>query len=178
MMLGLPALLAVPSDVRRYPTIANHRRYCFKRLQSERIYLSTTSKGHRISSVLWIRRIDWVTPTNSGQESGVPPLDSVPRSGRLSDHVKKRLGACFSTVIYRQMLHPGRPRSLGPASLAARGFSGLYQLNFLTPSPPTPFAPAACSTFNSPNGNVALTVRASSSDTAPPLPSKNDPGGL
>jgi len=42
MMRGLPALLAVPSDVRRYPTIANHRRYCFKRLRSERIYLSTT----------------------------------------------------------------------------------------------------------------------------------------
>ena len=106
MMLGLPALLAVPSDVRRYPTIANHRRYCFKRLQSERIYLSTTSKGQRISSVLWIRRIDCVTPTNCGQERGVPPLDSVPRSGRLGDHVKKRLGACFSTVVYRQMLYP------------------------------------------------------------------------
>jgi uncharacterized protein (TIGR03437 family) len=38
------------------------------------------------------------------------------------------------------------------------GFSGLYQLDF--------FAPAACTTFHSPNGNVALTVRADSSDTA------------
>jgi uncharacterized protein (TIGR03437 family) len=46
------------------------------------------------------------------------------------------------------------------------GFSGLYQINFLAPAPPTPFAPAACNTFNSPNGNVALTVRASSSDIA------------
>jgi hypothetical protein len=74
--------LAVPSDVRRYPTIANHRRYCFKRLLSERIYLSTRSKGHRISSVLLIRRIDYLTPTNLGRKGGVPPLDSVPRSGR------------------------------------------------------------------------------------------------
>jgi len=46
------------------------------------------------------------------------------------------------------------------------GFSGLYQINFFAPPPPTPFAPAACTTFNSPNGNVALTVHAGSSDTA------------
>jgi hypothetical protein len=46
------------------------------------------------------------------------------------------------------------------------GFSGLYQINFFAPAPPVPFAPGDCNTFNSPNGNVALTVRSNSSDTA------------
>jgi uncharacterized protein (TIGR03437 family) len=50
------------------------------------------------------------------------------------------------------------------------GFSGLYQINFLAPAPPTPFAPGDCKTFVSPNGNVALTVHGQastgSSDTA------------
>lgn len=39
------------------------------------------------------------------------------------------------------------------------GFAGLYQINFLAPAPPLPFAPDSCSTFNSPSGNVAVTVR-------------------
>lgn len=46
------------------------------------------------------------------------------------------------------------------------GFSGLYQINFRAPAPPAPFAPGDCTTFNSPNGNVAITVRGGSADTA------------
>jgi uncharacterized protein (TIGR03437 family) len=46
------------------------------------------------------------------------------------------------------------------------GFAGLYQINFFAPAPPVPFAPTDCSTFNSPNGNVAITVRGRSFDTA------------
>jgi uncharacterized protein (TIGR03437 family) len=45
------------------------------------------------------------------------------------------------------------------------GFAGLYQINFFAPAPPDFFA-TDCTTFSSPNGNVALTVRRSSSDTA------------
>jgi uncharacterized protein (TIGR03437 family) len=48
----------------------------------------------------------------------------------------------------------------------APGFAGLYQINFFAPSPPLPFVPTSCSTFNSPNGNVAITVRGNmSADT-------------
>jgi uncharacterized protein (TIGR03437 family) len=62
---------------------------------------------------------------------------------------------------------PSERRSFAPAFAGlAVGFSGLYQINFFAPAPPAPFAPGDCNTFNSPNGNVALTVRASSSDTA------------
>jgi uncharacterized protein (TIGR03437 family) len=39
------------------------------------------------------------------------------------------------------------------------GFAGLYQINFFAPAPPLPFIPTSCSTFDSPNGNVAITVR-------------------
>lgn len=46
------------------------------------------------------------------------------------------------------------------------GFSGLYQINFFAPAPPLPYGTGACTTFNSPNGNVALTIRVNSSDTA------------
>ena len=46
------------------------------------------------------------------------------------------------------------------------GFSGLYQINFLAPAPPTPFGGGDCATFGSPNGNVAITLRDSSADTA------------
>jgi uncharacterized protein (TIGR03437 family) len=62
---------------------------------------------------------------------------------------------------------PGERRFFAPvfAGLVV-GFSGLYQINFFAPAPPVPFAPGDCATFNSPNGNVALTVRNNSSDTA------------
>jgi uncharacterized protein (TIGR03437 family) len=62
---------------------------------------------------------------------------------------------------------PSQRLSFAPAFAGlAVGFSGLYQINFFAPAPPVPFAPGDCTTFNSPNGNVALTVRATSSDTA------------
>ena len=62
---------------------------------------------------------------------------------------------------------PSERQSFAPAFAGLTvGFSGLYQINFFAPAPPVPFAPGDCSTFNSPNGNVALTVRSSSSDTA------------
>jgi uncharacterized protein (TIGR03437 family) len=62
---------------------------------------------------------------------------------------------------------PSTRQFLTPAYAGlAVGFSGLYQINFFAPAPPVPFAPGDCTTFNSPNGNVALTVRLGSSDTA------------
>jgi uncharacterized protein (TIGR03437 family) len=62
---------------------------------------------------------------------------------------------------------PSERRSFAPAFAGLTvGFSGLYQINFFAPAPPVPFAPGDCNTFNSSNGNVALTVRSSSSDTA------------
>ncbi len=62
---------------------------------------------------------------------------------------------------------PSERQSFVPAYAGlAVGFSGLYQVNFRAPAPPVPFAPGDCSTFNSPNGNVAVTVRSSSLDTA------------
>jgi uncharacterized protein (TIGR03437 family) len=62
---------------------------------------------------------------------------------------------------------PSERRSFAPAFAGLTvGFSGLYQINFFAPAPPMPFAPGDCTTFNSPNGNIALTVRGSSSDTA------------
>ena len=62
---------------------------------------------------------------------------------------------------------PSERRSFAPAFAGlVVGFSGLYQINFFAPAPPMPFAPGDCATFNSPNGNVALTVRSGSSDTA------------
>ena len=58
-------------------------------------------------------------------------------------------------------------RSFAPAFAGLTvGFSGLYQIDFFAPAPPVPFAPGDCKAFDSPNGNVALTVRSSSSDTA------------
>lgn len=62
---------------------------------------------------------------------------------------------------------PSERRSFAPlfAGLTV-GFSGLYQINFFAPAPPAPFAPGDCETFDSPNGNVAVTVRSNSSDTA------------
>ncbi len=64
-------------------------------------------------------------------------------------------------------LLPSTRRLLTPAFAGLTvGFSGLYQINFFAPTPPVPFAPVDCNTFNSPNGNVALTVRLSTSDTA------------
>jgi len=51
-------------------------------------------------------------------------------------------------------------------SLPWWAFWGLYQINFFAPAPPLPYCTGACTTFNSPNGNVALTVRRNSSDTA------------
>lgn len=62
---------------------------------------------------------------------------------------------------------PSERRPFAPAFAGLTvGFSGLYQINFFAPAPPVPFAPGDCNTFNSPNGNVAFTVRSSSSDTA------------
>jgi uncharacterized protein (TIGR03437 family) len=46
------------------------------------------------------------------------------------------------------------------------GFAGLYQVNFLAPAPPMPFASGDCTTPGSPNGNVALTLRGESVDQA------------
>jgi uncharacterized protein (TIGR03437 family) len=64
-------------------------------------------------------------------------------------------------------LLPSTRQLLTPAYAGlAVGFSGLYQINFFAPTPPVPFGPGDCNTFDSPNGNVALTVRFSSSDTA------------
>ena len=44
------------------------------------------------------------------------------------------------------------------------GFAGLYQVNFLAPAPPMPFAASDCSTSGTPNGNVALTILGDSAD--------------
>jgi uncharacterized protein (TIGR03437 family) len=46
------------------------------------------------------------------------------------------------------------------------GFAGLYQVNFLAPAPPMPFASGDCSTPGTPNGNVALTLLGDSADRA------------
>jgi uncharacterized protein (TIGR03437 family) len=94
--------------------------------------------------------------TNPGMAAGDGASSPQPASAQISLSSDAAIPAIASTR-----------ETVGPifAGLTV-GFSGLYQINFLAPSPPTPFAPAACSTFNSPNGNVALTVRASSSDTA------------
>jgi uncharacterized protein (TIGR03437 family) len=46
------------------------------------------------------------------------------------------------------------------------GFAGLYQVNFLAPAPPLPFASGDCATPGTPNGNVALTLRGDSADQA------------
>lgn len=62
----------------------------------------------------------------------------------------------------------GERNSVEPvfAGLAA-GFAGLYQINFFAPQPPPQFAPADCTTFTSPNGNVAVTLSGQvSADTA------------
>jgi uncharacterized protein (TIGR03437 family) len=62
---------------------------------------------------------------------------------------------------------PSERRSFAPAFAGlVVGFAGLYQVNFFAPAPPLPFAPGDCKAFDSPNGNVALTVRVNSSDTA------------
>ena len=62
---------------------------------------------------------------------------------------------------------PSERRSFAPAFAGLTvGFAGLYQVNFTAPAPPVPFAPGDCKTFNSPNGNVAVTVRSNSWDTA------------
>ena len=46
------------------------------------------------------------------------------------------------------------------------GFAGLYQVNFLAPAPPMPFASGDCNTPGTPNGNVALTLLGDSADRA------------
>ena len=46
------------------------------------------------------------------------------------------------------------------------GFAGLYQVNFLAPAPPMPFAADDCTDSGSPNGNVALTLLGDSADKA------------
>jgi uncharacterized protein (TIGR03437 family) len=94
--------------------------------------------------------------TNPGMAAGDAATSAQPAVAALSMSTEAAIGDVPST---RQIVQPVF------AGLTV-GFSGLYQINFFAPPPPTPFAPAACSTFNSPNGNVALTVRANSSDTA------------
>src|SRR5579863_6702593 len=46
------------------------------------------------------------------------------------------------------------------------GFAGLYQVNFLAPAPPMPFASGDCSTPGTPNGNVVVTLLGDSADRA------------
>ena len=46
------------------------------------------------------------------------------------------------------------------------GFAGLYQVNFLAPAPPMPFATGDCNTSGVPNGNVAMTILGDSADKA------------
>src|SRR5580765_7521184 len=54
-----------------------------------------------------MRRIDYVTPTNRGRKEASRRWTLSHDAGRRSDHVKKRMSGCFSTVVYRQMLHRG-----------------------------------------------------------------------
>lgn len=94
--------------------------------------------------------------TNPGMASGDAATSAQPAAATVSLSSEAAI-----TIL------PSERRVFNPifAGLTV-GFSGLYQINFLAPAPPTPFAPGDCNTFDSPNGNVALTVRASSSDTA------------
>jgi uncharacterized protein (TIGR03437 family) len=86
--------------------------------------------------------------TNPGMAAGDAATSAQPAVAALSMSADAAIADVPST---RQLVTPVF------AGLTV-GFSGLYQLNF--------FAPAACTAFHSPNGNVALTVRADSSDTA------------
>jgi uncharacterized protein (TIGR03437 family) len=94
--------------------------------------------------------------TNPGMASGDAATSAQPATATVSLSSEAAI-----TIL------PSERRVFNPifAGLTV-GFSGLYQINFLAPAPPTPFGPGDCNTFDSPNGNVALTVRANSSDTA------------
>jgi uncharacterized protein (TIGR03437 family) len=93
-----------------------------------------------------------------------PGLAAGDASPSPAQPVVTRFNLSFEAAI---PILPSERRSFEPvfARLTAR-FAGLYQINFFAPGPPVPFAPPDCTTFNSPNGNVAITVRGRSSDTA------------
>ena len=93
-----------------------------------------------------------------GNSPGVVAGDAAPSN---SQPVTSRFTLSFEAVL---PISPSERLSIDPvyAGLTA-GFAGLYQINFFAPKPPLPFFPGACATFQSPNGNVAVTVFSRSS---------------
>ena len=76
--------------------------------------------------------------------------DEIPLlAGRLKDMTN------FRVYLNGKALDPSLVLYAG----SCPGWAGLYQINFFAPTPPLPFVPTSCSTFDSPNGNVAITVR-------------------
>jgi uncharacterized protein (TIGR03437 family) len=90
-------------------------------------------------------------------------------AGEASPAQSQPIGSSLHLLVEAANPNLSSERRYAPPVFAGLtpGFAGLYQINFSAPAPPLPFATTACSDFNSPNGNVAITVHGQiSADTA------------